>query len=108
MGNETTPGMIPRGGAADRHGDVTGRRANRPCLRLSDVGIVRPAARTRNAARAIPRTAALLLPGRGQTGPPSWRKRMAPQTRPYIGVNTDFLPAHKLSPAQVRLNMGYI
>jgi putative glutamine amidotransferase len=34
--------------------------------------------------------------------------RMAPQTRPYIGVNTDFLPTHKLSPAQIRLNMGYI
>jgi putative glutamine amidotransferase len=34
--------------------------------------------------------------------------RMAPQTRPYIGVNTDFLPTHKLSPAQIRLNLGYL
>ena len=33
---------------------------------------------------------------------------MAPQTRPYVGVNTDFLPTHKHSPAQIRLNMGYL
>jgi len=33
---------------------------------------------------------------------------MAPPTRPYVGVNTDFLPTLKHSPAQIRLNMGYI
>ena len=33
---------------------------------------------------------------------------MAPPTRPYVGVNVDFLPTHKHSPAQIRLNMGYV
>jgi putative glutamine amidotransferase len=33
---------------------------------------------------------------------------MATQTRPYVGVNTDFLPTHKHSAAQIRMNMGYL
>jgi putative glutamine amidotransferase len=33
---------------------------------------------------------------------------MAPQTRPFIGVNADFLNPTKNSTAQVRLNAGYL
>jgi len=33
---------------------------------------------------------------------------MAPQTRPFIGVNADFVPATKVGSAQVRLNAGYL
>jgi putative glutamine amidotransferase len=33
---------------------------------------------------------------------------MAPQTRPFIGVNADFLPASKLHHAHLRLPVGYI
>jgi putative glutamine amidotransferase len=33
---------------------------------------------------------------------------MASQTRPFIGVNADFLAASKHSTAQVRLNVGYV
>jgi putative glutamine amidotransferase len=33
---------------------------------------------------------------------------MASQTRPFIGVNADFLVASKHSTAQVRLNVGYL
>jgi putative glutamine amidotransferase len=32
---------------------------------------------------------------------------MSLQTRPYIGINTDFIPAGKLTQAQVRLPAGY-
>jgi putative glutamine amidotransferase len=32
---------------------------------------------------------------------------MAHQTRPLIGINTDYIPAGKLTHAQVRLNAGY-
>jgi putative glutamine amidotransferase len=32
---------------------------------------------------------------------------MAPQTRPVIGINADFVPAGKLTIAHVRLNAGY-
>ena len=67
-----------------------------------------PAARTWNAAQSEYENRGPLRLGRGQIETPSWRMRMAPQTRPYIGVNTDFLPTHKHSPAQIRLNMGYI
>jgi putative glutamine amidotransferase len=33
---------------------------------------------------------------------------MARQTRPFIGVNADFLPAGKQHCAQMRLNAGYL
>jgi len=33
---------------------------------------------------------------------------MAPQTRPFIGVNADFLAPIKNSPGQIRLNIGYL
>jgi putative glutamine amidotransferase len=33
---------------------------------------------------------------------------MPPQTRPFIGVNADFLNATKHYPGQVRLNVGYL
>ena len=33
---------------------------------------------------------------------------MAPQTRPFIGVNADYLPPTKNAIAQVRLNVGYL
>jgi putative glutamine amidotransferase len=33
---------------------------------------------------------------------------MAPQTRPFIGINADFVPATKLTSAQVRLPTAYL
>jgi putative glutamine amidotransferase len=33
---------------------------------------------------------------------------MAPQTRPIIGINADFIANHKQTPAHIRLNAGYV